>query len=125
MFNSYTGSTTPIINGLTAMCACAITGATNGLSKLNAHNVASWDFHQDYEYPTPNTYHLEVEWYDSFLTFLSRFDVDDTVLVTTIRMPYGPDLIGYIDIDFSNFDVFMDDFINWNGRVRVTWLNFN
>jgi len=38
-FDSYTGNTTPIINGLVSMCACAVTGATNGLSKSGSHNV--------------------------------------------------------------------------------------
>ena len=93
--------------------------------KLNAHNVASWDFHQDYEYPTPNTYHLEVEWYDSFLTFLSRFDVDDIVLIDTIRIPYGPDNNDYIDINHRNIELNLDDFTAWSGMVRVTWLNFD
>ena len=92
--------------------------------KMKQNEVAQWDFLLAHEGPVA-PFHPVVEWHDSFSSFLSRFDVDDTVLVTTIRMPYGPDLIGYIDIDFSNFDVFMDDFINWDGRVRVTWLNFN
>ena len=38
-FDSYTGATTPIINGLVSMCGCAITGATNGLCKIGAHGV--------------------------------------------------------------------------------------
>ena len=94
--------------------------------RLTGLDVASWDFHQDYEYPVPDVYRMEVEWYDSFLEFLYRFDTADyPVLVETIRMPYGPDESDYIDIDCFNFELFCDDFINWNGRVRVTWLNFN
>ena len=38
-FDSYTGATAPIINGLVSMCGCAITGATNGLSKTGIHTV--------------------------------------------------------------------------------------
>ena len=87
-----------------------------------AHEVASWDFREDHDGPI-GEYNLVIEWYDSFLDFLSRFDEDDTVLIDTIRMLDGEDL--HIDIGHHNYDFWWEDFIAYTGRVRITWLNFN
>ena len=91
--------------------------------KPSPWDVASWDFHQDYAYPLPPQYQIEREYYDSFLSFLSKFDVDDTVLVDVIRLVYDDD--SYMDIDHDNFDFFLEEFSEWNGRVKITWLNFD
>ena len=91
--------------------------------RLTGLDVASWDFHQDYEYPFPDRYHVEVEWHDSFISFLSKFNADDTVLVDEIKMPWGPN--DYISLNHHTFDTWLDEFTSWDGRVRVTWLNFD
>ena len=89
--------------------------------KIRARDVASWDFHQDHA-PIDNIYRMEVEWHDNFISFLSRFDADSVVLVDEIKMPWGPN--DYISLNHHTFDTWLDEFTSWNGRVRVTWLNF-
>ena len=88
--------------------------------KIKASDVASWDFHQDHEGPI-GEYRIDVEWCDSFLSFLSRFDSDYTVLIDTIRMPLSEHT--YIDINCHNFQDHWPMFTDHNGTVRITWLN--
>ena len=90
--------------------------------RVTARDVASWDFFQDYDGPI-GEHRIEIEWCNSFLDFLAKFDENETVLIDTIRMPDGPDL--NIDIGHHNYDFWWEDFIAHTGRVRVTWLNFN
>ena len=91
---------------------------------LTPWDVASWDFYQDCE-EDYGDHRIDVEWYDDFITFLSRFDEHYTVLIDSVRIPYGPELNDYLDINHSNFDLYLDDFTAWGGIVRVTWLNFD
>lgn len=92
--------------------------------KINERDVTSWDFYQNFDGPIGN-YRLEIEWYSNFIEFLSRFDPDyhSPVLVDEIRIPFDENGT-YQDINHHNFDMWDQEFITHEGRVRVTWLNF-
>ena len=87
--------------------------------------LVSWDFRENY-HEEIGGHRVEVEWHSSFVEFLSRFDPAyyDTILIDEIRIPFDENNT-YQDINSYNYESWIDEFVAHNGRVRVTWLNFD
>jgi len=95
------------------------------LSKNNSvdlYNAASWDFVEDYNGEIGN-HRIEIAWFSSFIEFLTSFEPNEYVLVDVIKIPFDDET--HVNVHHGNYDLWHPQFIEYDGRVRVSWLNFD